>query len=1095
MRNSLQFRPAACVLAFSLGIAASACADAVGSAGEMAIGRAPGNASLPENRAITIGGQKKESLPAARADITVSGKVTDENGAPLPGVNIKIKGTATGSVADATGSYTLTAGENETLVFSYIGYKNQEVGIDNRSVIDVKMAPDVQSLGEIVIVGFGTQKKHNVTGAATTASMAKVLGDRPVNNSARALQGAVPGLEITYGSGRPGTGTGIKIRGFESINGGEPLILMDNAPVGLGDINPRDIESVTVLKDASATSIYGARASFGVVLITTKKAARGQGAKLRYGNTFGVSEPTEIPKPAAPGDFVRALNDWGNENFWTGQNLPAWLDYMGQYEENPEKFPLGYAQDDGIKYPLAEHNVLGEFLGDPGFLQIHNLSLSGTSSKTSYRLSLGYSDEDGVLVTNKDRFTRYNLNAYIKTEVSDKLDVSLSTNYVASTRLDPKSEYYKSVTYKSFTPTGNHTLDDGTVLPYDTPTNIVRLKAPDKRQKNNLRLTGKLDFKPVEGLTVTSEYTYENRDANNRYSNSNPKMFSATRLTPLSTKATTFYRRTNGNSNYFALNLYSKYEKSIGNHNTSVLIGLNRENKNYEYFSLQKNDLISTSLPSISLGQGDATGDDTFTEWAILGYFGRINYNYKEKYFLELNGRYDGSSRFPTDNRFGFFPSVSAGWQLMSEPFMRPMEDIVSGFKLRASWGEIGNQNILKKDKTANVYPFLPSLDAYQSQWLNPNANQRYISLRPPLVVSKSFTWERVQTLNFGLDAGFIDNKLTVNYDRFVRKTLDMLARGAVQLPALLGTGGPLQNVADLETNGWELQVAWRDKISDFKYSLGFNLYDNQTKITKFNNEEGALGDDYKSYYEGKETDEIWGYTTDGYYTVDDFVGGTLNDNLTGGTLKEGIPAFRGVSPNPGDIKYKDVNGDGEVFSGTGTLGDPGDLQIIGNATSRYQFGIFGNVEYKGFDLSFRVAGVGKRDLWVDNLVYWPFQSQFYNVFDHQLDYWTPENTDAFYPRVYEDGGGNYRSSRKTQTKYLSNGAYWALQNVTLGYNFPKRITDRILVNNLRAYFSGENLFNEDHLPDGLHPALENLGSGATYPYLKKYAVGINVTF
>ncbi len=1025
-------------------------------------------------------------------DRVLNGKVTDfVTGESLPGASVLVKGTTVGTITDYNGNFTLSVPDNaEVLLVSFVGYDTEEVSIGDQTSFEIAMIPDIQSLSEVVVVGYGTQKKANITGAAATVQMDEVIGDRPENNAARALQGAVPGLQVSFGSGRPGTDTDIQLRGFESINGGEPLILMDNVPVELNDINPRDIESVTVLKDAAAASIYGARASFGVVLITTKKAKKDQPARLSYSNVMSISDPTEIPKAAKTADFVRALNSWGHPNLWTGQDMPTWLDFVEQYEQDPSAFPLGYAEEAGTIYPLTENNPLDEFLDDPGFTHIHNLNVSGGSAKSAYRISLGYSDEDGVMVTSKDRFTRYNLNTFLSTEISDKLSSSLAINYRASTRLDPTTDYYRAITFYSFSRTGSHEMPDGTFLPYDSPANLTRLQPADEEKRNNLRLTGKLDFNLLEGLTITTEYTYENRVRNFKRTRNNPETFSAVRLVPNDATAITSYNRSNENRDYYALNLYAKYSKSIDDHNFDALVGMNRENSSTEFFSSTEDNLISTDLPSLSVALDNPRVSDSFGEWAVAGYFGRINYNYKQKYFLELNGRYDGSSRFPSDDRFGFFPSVSAGWQVMSEPFLSSIENIVNGFKIRGSWGEIGNQNIVNAAGNPILYPFLPTLDPYQASWINPAANQQFTSLRTPGLVSSSFTWETVQTLNLGLDAEFFDNKLAVTFDRFIRKTLDMLAPGA-ELPAVLGASAPRQNVADLETNGWELQMDWRDEIGQFKYSIGFNLFDNQAEITKFDNEEGLIS----QYYVGQEIGEIWGYETDGFYTIDDFVEGTLNDDLTGGMLKEGIPAFQGVNPNPGDIKYKDLNGDGEIFSGNGTLDDPGDRKIIGNSTRRYQFGVFGSAGFKGFDLSFRIVGVGKRERWISNNVYWPFLNRFNNVFEHHLDYWTPENTDAFYPRVYEGGGGNYPRSREVQTRYLSDGAFWKLQNITIGYTLPKQIVNKIFAESLRVYVSAENLIDNDKLPDGIHPEFQNFGFGGTYPYLRSYAVGLNITF
>ncbi|GAA3555163.1 hypothetical protein GCM10022395_03250 [Snuella lapsa] len=533
----------------------------------------------------------------------------------------------------------------------------------------------------------------------------------------------------------------------------------------------------------------------------------------------------------------------------------------------------------------------------------------------------------------------------------------------------------------------------------------------------------------------------------------------------------------------------------INKHNFSVLAGINNEESSFESFDAQRNGLINVDLPSLSGATGNQATDDSYGEWSVLGYFGRFNYNFDEKYFLEVSGRYDGSSRFPDGNRFGFFPSFSAGWHLGRESFMESL-DFLSSLKLRGSWGEIGNQN------TSSLYPAVPGLGitdyggTQTVNWLNEDTGTRYSTLQLPNLVSSAFTWETVQTLNLGVDAAFFKSRLSTSFDWFKRKTLDMLAPGA-ELPAILGASAPLENVADLESSGWELALTWNDKIGDFKYSIGATLYDYQSKITKFDNPAGLLS----QYYVGRKLGEIWGYTTDGYYTIDDFEPGTLNEDpsspnyLTGGTLKEGIPHWEGRNQNPGDIKYVDLDGDGIITDGNNTLENPGDRKIIGNSTRRYQYGFFGNFSYKNFDFSFLANGVGKRDIYLNNRVRFPYLDEFSVVYKSQLDYWTPDNQDAFFPRNYPLGGVNYGISRTTQTKYMLNGAYLRIKNLTLGYSIPETILKKNKIDKLRIYIAGENLFSFNDYPDGINTELATQGSGGIYPYLRSYSVGLNLTF
>lgn len=1040
--------------------------------------------------------QREESLILTNEvrDKEVSGTITSENEPQgIPGVNVLLKGTTRGTVTDIDGKYTLSVPEEgAVLVFSSIGYVSQEVTVGARTIVNVVMEEEVSALNEVVVVGFGSKEREDITGAVTTVKMDKVLGDRPVTDAAKALQGSVPGLQITYGSGQPGSGTSINIRGFESINGGAPLVLVDNVPMNLDDVNPRDIESVNVLKDASAASIYGAEAAFGVILITTKSGGKNQPLKLEYSNNFGFTRPSTLPEKASPLEFTTALKDWGQQTYWTGQDVDTWIGYVNEYNANPGAYPDGYITDDnGLRYYVRENDLYGEFLGTSGFEQIHNLSVTGGSEKTTYRASLGYNDEDGIMVTDKDSYTRYNVNLNLTTQITPKLSTTFNSFYKNGLRTGPvsgdwSSMYYSAINFHSATPIGEGVID-GEQLPFATPANLIKLSPMRENYDELIRFFGRASLKPVEGMELNAEYTFEKKRTEVQDPSYTPTMINPATLAVSPYQASQSSYFTNSwKRNYHAVNLYGKYDKQLGDNDFHFMLGMNQQVSVAESFSASRQMLISPDNPGLSTSTGVINVNDSYTDYGIIGFFGRVDYALKDRYLLELNGRYDGSSRFPEGDRFGFFPSVAAAWKVSSEPFMAGIAQSITNLKLRASWGEIGNQAI--QDTWGN-YPYLPTMSTYNAAWIDVDAGTRAVSLSAPDLVSASYTWERVRTLNLGVDFGLFDNKLYTAFDWYNRQTLDMLAPGS-QLPNVLGASAPLQNVADLKTVGWELDIKWRENHGAFDYSLGFNLYDNSTEITKFKNEAGLLS----QYYVGRMAGEIWGFTTDGYYTVDDFVEGSLDANLMNGQLVEGVPAYNGVNPNPGDVKYADLNGDGEIFTGNSTLSDPGDRSIIGNNTRRFEFGLNGSASYKNFDFSLFIRGIGKRDLWISNPVVFPYTFEFTTIYKHQLDYWTPENTDAFYPRNYPNGGGNYGGNLRTQTKYLSNGAYLRVQNITLGYSFDRDLLDKLRINRLRLYVSGENLFNFDHLPDGLNAELTNVSQGGNYPFIKKVSVGLNVT-
>lgn len=982
-------------------------------------------------------------------------------------------------------------------MFSYMGMQTVRLEVSKATSFNVQMVSTSNLIDEVIVTGFGSQKKANVTGATATVKMDNVLGNRPVTNVFDALQGALPGVSVSGSSGQPGIGKSIGIRGFSSINGGDPLVLLDNFPVNIEDVNPQDVESVTVLKDASAAAIYGARAAFGVVLITSKSGQqiKEKPMKFNYSSTYGFSSPEDLPEKASTYEFIKALKTWGTADFWTGQNIDKWYNYLKEYQTNPGKYPKGYAEDSGLRYPLKDTDVIGAWM-KTGVTQIHNFNFSGGSNKTNYRVSVGYSDEDGIIVTRNDSFRRYNINATINSKINRFLTTSSNVIYRNSLRKKTVGSYGDAVGYGPYVPaSGDHTFSDGRKYPYDSPANMERLKPAPEQTRNNIRLFQRATLHLLKGLDLTAEYTFYKANSSEVKSDNAPTTVRATRLTLDEGEAEdSSYEREIVEERRKAFNLYAKYKPSFGNHNLALLAGLNAEDYEEKTLELEREWLINPDLPSFSGATDTPEVEDTYGSFSTLGVFGRLNYNYKEKYFLEMTGRYDGSSRFQKGNRFGFFPSFSLGWNLHKESFMDAL-GLFSQLKLRGSWGRIGNQ------KTRSYYPSTPGMrmtndGQYQAfnngvGWLDEENDSRYTWLRLPRLVSSSFTWETVETTNIGFDAGFFKNRLRTNFDYFIRKTLGMIAPGA-KLPAILGAAAPQQNVADLKSEGWELAISWQDKIGDFSYRIGFTLWDKQAEITKFDNPKGLLS----QHYVGKKMGEIWGYETDGFYTKDDFEAGSLDAELLNGTLKNGVAKFVDVSnPNPGDIKYKDLNGDGKIDWGDNTLKNPGDRKVIGNQTKRYIYGINANASYKNFDLLVVMNGVGKRDVWHSNALRFPYQNQFSIVYKSQLDYWTPQNTNAFYPRVYALGGGNYRRSREVQTKYLIDGSYLRVRNITLGYTIPSNLTKKIKVDRFRVYLSGENLFAFHNLPNGINPNVGSFSPGLTYPFMRSYNLGVNLTF
>lgn len=1017
----------------------------------------------------------------------ISGRVVDVSGEPIIGATIKEKGTSNGTISDFDGNFVLEV-SSSVLEISYIGYQSQTVKSDGSQPLSIVLKEDTQTLEEVVVVGYGVQKKANLTGAVSSVKMDEILGDRPVTSVSDALLGAMPGLQVTGTSGQPGSEMSFNIRGTNSINGGNPLVLVDNVEMDINMLNPEDIESVTVLKDAAASAIYGARAAFGVILVTTKKGNTDSSVSVNYSNNFSFSRPANMPHKASPMQTVQAYKDMGWVNYRTGENVDTWLGLLDDYAHNPQNYPEGYATIDGLRYQLQETDLFDDML-ETGFQQTHNLSVSGGTKKLSYRMSAGMVKQDGVLVTDNDAYNRYNVSSYIRSDVYSWITPELDIKYTKVHSSLPYSAasygiWGAAVAFPSYFPLGDVQMEDGTTLPINTPHNQIVLGSPKENNRDNLRVFGKITVTPFKDLKIIGEYTYNRKNSQSsqydkkyEYANGNSNFNQETSV------ANSMYKVISGTTDYMALNLYGSYSKTIGKHDFSAMAGFNQESYMFHEIISARWDMINDNLPSLSQGTGDYENSESFSEYKVRGLFYRLNYSFDGRYLFETNGRYDGSSKFPSKSRFGFFPSVSAGWRVSEEHFMDWSDSFLSNLKLRVSWGNIGNQSI-------DPYQFVPAMEAFRPNWVVNGSKPT--ALKPPALVSNNFTWEKVSTLDFGFDLGLFNNRLNLVFDWYRRDTKGMLAPG-MELPGVLGTKAPMQNTADLRSKGWEVSIDWNDRIGNVNYYLGFNLYDARTKIMKYDNASQLLGKDAdgKLYYrEGMELGEIWGYDTDRLYTEDDFD--------AEGNLKPGIPKVKGYNPNPGDILYVDHNNDGIIDNGTNTGVNPGDTRIIGNSTRRYQYGIRGGAGWKGFSLSFILQGVGKRDMWIMNELFYPQYEEFSTIYDSQLDYWTPERTNSYFPRLYQSAKGNTTANTMTQTRYLQNGAYLTIRNITLSYSLPKKWLTSWGVKNLQIFFSGENLFTFDHLPKGLDPeriVTDDLGSrGFTYPYMRQYSFGINLT-
>lgn len=1053
---------------------------------------------------------KNEVTTTVQQTKKITGNVTNTAGEPIIGATVLEKGNTTnGTITDIDGNFTINLPANATLSISYIGYITQEIQVGYQTSFKVVLKDDTKTLDEIIVVGYGSQKKANLTGAVSSVKMDEALGDRPLLNAADALQGAVPGLFVSNGGNAPGTSKSFQIRGAYSLgvknsdgtygNTIKPLVLIDNVEGDIDMINPEDIESINVLKDAASAAIYGARAAGGVILVTTKRPKGASRFELNYNNNFAFGKAVNLPKQAPLMDYLQAYLDCGySDAYWSlgSPSVSKWMEYLTAYQKDPSSFnTVGdgiYVDESGVPYYLNEKDLYKNFM-ETSFQMTHNISASGGTDKLRYRISGGYNSNDGVLISDRDKFERMNVNSFISADVTKWFTQEITMSYAHSLQTSPggMGGVYNTrlVSYypEGELPASVNTLADED-LPLFTPRNQILYSNPVNNKNDNPRIFLKSILKPLKGLEAVFEYTFDKNIYDYHWYTG---QYDYTTIQGGSSKSFVddYLRKYKQHTNYNSINVYATYNKDFGNHHFKVMAGFNQESSYQETLDTYSYNQAVLDVPVMSSGTGTIKATDSYSEYAIRGGFFRVNYNYLDKYLLEVNGRYDGSSKFPKSSRFGFFPSVSAGWQIAQERFMNSTRHWLDGLKLRASYGVIGNQNI-------NPYTFTPSMSVNNkaTSWIIDDTYVTSISSLPALV-SQNFTWEKVGTINVGLDVNLFNNRLSGVFEWYQRNTNGMLAPG-VQLPAVVGASAPYQNTADMRTRGWELSLNWRDQIGKVGYRIGFNLSDYKSEIIKY--DDNAATKLLSSYYPGQTLGEIWGYVVDGYYTVDDFV------DTSSWQLKEGVTSINGYNVRPGDVKFKNLRDDDTstnvITSGDNTFDNPGDRKVIGNTTPRYQYGINLGMNYAGFDLNVILQGTGKRDYWISNVLTFPMNGDnFVPLFEGLSDYWMPKDPDngdwsavnpnAKYPRIYGNRG-NSGSNLRQSDKYLSDASYLRIKNITLSYKLPKKWVNQIFLNQMKAFVSIENVATFTSLPSGIDPERIEWN----YPAFRTVSFGVNIT-
>ncbi|MGZ8550804.1 MAG: SusC/RagA family TonB-linked outer membrane protein, partial [Chitinophagaceae bacterium] len=1023
------------------------------------------------------------------ADITITGKIVNSLGEPISGASILVKNTTTGTSTNEQGEFSIVAPENAILVISFVGHVSQEVSVEGRTSIFLTLVSLENTMNEVVVVGYGSQRKKLVTAAVDQIS-GKEIAKRPVANVIQGLQGLSPGLNISYPGGKPGSTPDINIRGLGTVTGGgTPLIIIDgvaSTPDDLLRLSPGDIASYTVLRDAASAAIYGARASFGVILLTTKQGASGGRQRITYNNYFSWSRRTVVPAPITdPYIYVRVLKNsvspevspWGDAYVYYE---PWQYQWAKERSDNRSVEDTRLNPDDPTKWTyMGDNNWNDYFFNKTSFSQNHNLSFSGGSEMGKgkpfgYLVSADYTKENGLNKLAKDDWNRYALRARVNFTPITGLKIDNNLN-IYQTIAEAPSYPITNIYYLQ--PTDVAKNPDGTWANSGAGRLGAQLSGGGRDVQNRFGLQN--IFKATASflnndLQITGSASIKRENWKYNFDYQTYKIgYGPTDIREEGGPTSVANRNEKVKQDVY--DLYANYNKRLGDHDIKLLAGFNQEEFTWSRDQITRSNLISSSLPYIGLATGAITTSPDYTAYALRGIFGRINYTFKDRYILEVNGRRDGSSRFPKESRWGFFPSVSAAWIASEESFFQSLNKLISTLKFRASYGDLGNQVV-------GNFRYIPTLPVNTNfGYVVSGARPTVISGSPSLNVDPdTYTWEKVRVFNVGTDIGLMKDKLQIAFDYFTRKTIGMLIPGAA-LPGVIGTAPPPLNSGDLNTKGFELSVAYRNSFQvagkPFGYGAKFILSDAKSKITKFNNAEGFLNN---NYYVGQTIGEIWGLESDGFFRSQDEI-----DALD----ESAIVPWSDLYIVEGWPKYVDQNKDGKITIGQ-TLSDPGDAKIIGNSQARYRYGINLDADWNGFDFSVFLQGVAKQDFYPHHYLFWgPYQQPYAGIYEWNLDYYratsqtaaeravnsasfnaaglADANTDSYFPVLQSWlADNNYRGSGELerygldmpQTRYLLNAAYLRVKNLTLGYTLPASLTKRFKISRFRVFVTGENL-------------------------------------
>ncbi len=1052
----------------------------------------------------------------------VSGTVSDEAGMTLPGVNIIVKGTTKGTTTDSDGKFALTVPENSTLVFSFIGFATQEISVDNQAVINISMTPDIMALQEVVVVGYGEQKKITMTGSVATVD-SKVFQDRGiVSNPLSSLQGQVPGMVVTRSSAAPGQENwAFQIRGATSISGTEPLVIVDDVPLpnisALNSINPADIDNISILKDASA-AIYGARAAGGVVLISTKIAMTGK-PRITYNGSVSQKRMGLKPGMLGADQYGKYLFD-AIANASTG-GVPdenwIWTKYARAWMNPPasgyiDKTTPGYVDDIGFSdvtdYTFFDTNPIDLLWKDKVMSSQHDLSFAARTDVMGYRLSLGYMHDDSFLKWGQNSNDRYNMRLTYDYKFSDRLkmktNISLEKNDVIYPTRQSVIDFGSQPGFPVATVNGK---------PYAWGTQparnwLLELGGESKAFNNRVFTSTKLEYKVANHLKLISVtgYSWWMTDNQTQYKYI-PEIYNYAETyqyqgNPKQTDS--WYERGLVKEAYFNSNAQLEYKrKFMDKHEITAMGGVNFEKDEYDYFFTRTNYLASNDVPSLGLGLGDNTtksNGEVRNHWAIASGFGRLNYAYKDKYLLEVNARSDGSSRFDANGRWTFYSGLLGAWRISEENFMQNIP-FLNELKIRGSYGTLGN------NQGVGLYDYIQPMDIKTSGPILGGYTSRSVTAAPSGTLrTQNTTWEAVQNKNIAVDFSAFNNRLYGTFERFWKENKNMFLRQTYS--NVLGATSPLENIGHLKVWGWDLSLGWRDKVGGVYYYVNGTLSDNSNKLEQLRGANVVTAG--VRNVEGYPINSYFGVKYNGRIQTDEEV--TNYALLAPGSSINNMPSstqmIKGIN------MYEDINGDGKLTNAGGNQyllglkdanGNPipdGDIVYLGRSDPRYVFAVNMGIDWKGFDFSAVFQGVGQRNIYRRS----DWSTPFGTIWQGHADWWvgktwTPENPNAELPiltTATNKGFGGYGAYNYQISDWsMQNGAYVRLKNIVIGYTLPQEISRRVKMERARIYFAGNDIWEWSKIKDKWDPEQASSISGGSqrYPFYRLLTFGVNVTF